>query len=95
MRYIKNLKHMITAERCQSKTLILSTKVDQKLLEPVWEFSGAICRQSKWQSKTLFLAIFDPRLSIVKVVFDCRLSGVLIIKIQSQKIEKNMNLSIW
>ena len=30
----------------------------------------------KWQSKTLFLAIFDPRSSIVKVVFDCHLSGV-------------------
>ena len=30
----------------------------------------------KWQSKTLFLAIFDPRSPIVKVVFDCHLSGV-------------------
>ena len=26
--------------------------------------------------KTLFLATFDPRLSTVKSVFDCRLSGV-------------------
>ena len=26
----------------------------------------------KWQSKILFLAIFDPRLSIVKSVFDFR-----------------------
>ena len=32
----------------------------------------------KGQSKTLLLAIFDPRSSIVKSVFDCRLSGVLI-----------------
>ena len=30
----------------------------------------------KWQSKTLFLAIFDPRSWIVKSVFDCHLSGV-------------------
>ena len=33
-----------------------------------------------WQqitiSKTLFLVIFDPRLSIVKRVFDCRLPGM-------------------
>ena len=28
--------------------------------------------------KTLFLAIFDPHLSIVKSVFDCRLSGVFL-----------------
>ena len=28
------------------------------------------------QSKTLFLTIFDPRSSIVKSVFDCRLPGV-------------------
>ena len=34
----------------------------------------------KWQSKTLFLASFDPRLSIVTGVFDCRLSGVMIIE---------------
>ena len=30
----------------------------------------------KWQSNTLFLAIFDPRSSIVKSVYDCRLPGV-------------------
>ena len=35
------------------------------------------CRQGdKWQSKPLFLMIFDLRSSIVKIVFDCRLSGV-------------------
>ena len=32
----------------------------------------------EWQSETLFLAIFDPRSCIVKSVFDCRLSAVLI-----------------
>ena len=39
----------------------------------------AIFRQlgDKWQSKTLFLAIFDPHPSIVKSVFDCRLTGVI------------------
>ena len=56
--------------------LILSTNVDQKSLET--EFSIAICRPTgdKCQSKTLFIAIFYPRSSIVKSVFDCRLSGV-------------------
>ena len=66
----------ITLDRWQSKTLLLSTKVDQKSLET--EFSIAICRPTgdKWQSKTLFLAIFDRCSSIVKGFFDCRLSSV-------------------
>ena len=66
----------ITPGRLQSKTLILSTNVDQKSLET--EFSIAICRPTgdKWQSKPLFLAIFDPRLSILKSVFGCQLLGV-------------------
>ena len=57
--------------------LILSTNVDQKSLET--KYSIAICRQlgDKLQSKTLFLAIFDPRSSVVKTVFDCRLSHVV------------------
>ena len=51
---------------------------DQKWLET--EFLIAICRRSgnKWPLKLLFLASFDPRLSIIKSVFDCRLPGVLI-----------------
>ena len=66
-----------TPDRQQSKTLILSTNIDQKLLET--EFLIAICRPTddKWQSKTLFLVIFDPFLSIIKSVLDCRLSCVL------------------
>ena len=61
----------------QSKTSILSTNVDQKSLET--EFLIGICRPigDKWQSKKLFLAIFDSRSSIVKSVFDCRLPGVI------------------
>ena len=55
---------MRTPDRRQSKTLIPSTNVAQKSLET--EFSIAIC---KWQSRTLFLAIFDPRSSIVNSVF--------------------------
>ena len=49
----------------QSKTIIRSTNIDQKSLET--EFSIVICRPTgdKWQSKTLILAIFDPRSSIV------------------------------
>ena len=56
---------------------------DQKSLETV--FLIVICRQSgdKWQSKTLFLTIFFLYLLIVISinVFDCPLSGVLIITI--------------
>ena len=46
------------------------------------EFSIAIYRQlgDKWQSKTLFLAIFDQRSAILKSVFDCRITGVVIRK---------------
>ena len=57
---------------------VLLTNVDQKSIET--EFWIAICRPTgdKWQSKTLFLAIFGPRSSIVKSVIDCRLSGVLL-----------------
>ena len=69
---------MLTPGRRQSKTSILSTNVDQNSLET--EFSIAICRQTgdKWQSKRLFLEIFDPRSSIVKSVYDCRLPDVML-----------------
>ena len=66
-----------TQDRRQSKTILLSANVDQNSLET--EFSIGICRPTgdKWQSKTLFLASFDPCSSIVKSVCDCRLSGVV------------------
>ena len=62
-----------TPGRRQLKMPILSTNLDKKSLET--EFSIAICRPTgdKWQSKTLFLEIFDQCLSIVQSVFDCRL----------------------
>ena len=76
---------MNTPDRGQSKTLILLTNVDKKALET--EFLIDICRPTgdkwrsktgdKWQSKTLFLAIFYPRLWIVKSVFDSGLSSVM------------------
>ena len=60
----------ITPDRRQSKSLIPSTNVDQKSLEK--EFLIVICRLigDKWQSKTLFLVMFNPRSLIVKSVFD-------------------------
>ena len=69
--------HRLTPDRRQSKTLyeILSTNVDQNLLDT--EFSIAICRPAgdKWQSKLDTVSSdFDTRSSIVKSVFDCRLS---------------------
>ena len=68
MRYdfVINRISNITPGKWQSQTLIPSTNVDNKSLET--EFLIAICRPvgDKWQSKMLFLAIFDPRLSIAK-----------------------------
>ena len=68
---------IITPDRRQSKTSILSAKVDKKSMEK--EFLTAICRRTgdEWQSKTLFLAIVDPHALIVKILFDCRLLGVI------------------
>ena len=70
---------LLTPGRWQSKTPILSRIIDQKSIETV--FSIAICHHTgdKWQSKTLFLSIFDARSLIVDNVFDCRLPGVLLI----------------
>ena len=66
----------ITLDRRQSKTSVILTNIDQKSLET--EFLIAICQPKgdKWQSKTLFLAIFDQYSLIVKSVFNCRISGV-------------------
>ena len=74
----KFFSHYInTPGRRQSKTPILSMNENQKSIETV--FSIAICRPTgdKWQSKTLFLSIFDPRSSIVDNVFDYRLPSVV------------------
>ena len=56
------LSHWIGSNR---KNSLQSTNRDQKLLETV--FSMAICHQlgDKWQSKTMFLRIFDLSSSIV------------------------------
>ena len=69
-------KTAYTPGRRQSKTPKLSRNADQKSIETV--FSIVICRHigDKWQSKTLFPSIFDPRSSIADSVFDCRLPGV-------------------
>ena len=58
-----------TPGRWQLKTPILSLET---------EFLIAICRHTgdKWQSKTLFLSIFDPHSSIVDSIFNCCLPGV-------------------
>ena len=52
------------------------------------EFSIAIFRPTgdKWQSKTLFLTIFDLRSSIVKSVFDCHLSGAILVTNDFEKL---------
>ena len=65
-----------TQDRRQSKTPMLSRNVDQKSIETM--FSIAYCHPTgdKWQSKTLFISIFDPLRSFVDNVFDCHLLGV-------------------
>ena len=75
--YVK-LYSVVTPVRRQLKTPILLRNIDQNSIETV--FLIAICRQcgDKWESKTLFLLIFDPRLSIVDNVFDCRLPDVVV-----------------
>ena len=70
------VSHRIGSNRKRSEQ---STNADQKSIETV--FSIAICRQSgdKWQSKTLFLTIFDLRSSIVfTFLIQCSLSGVCV-----------------
>ena len=62
----------------QSKSLILSTNVDQRSLETASFHFGICCLTGdKWQLKALFLAICDPCSSIVQSVFDCRLSNAV------------------
>ena len=70
---------VFTSGRRQSKTLMPSTNVDKISLET--KFLIAICRPTgdKWQSKTLFLAIFDPRSAIVNGVFDFHQPDVLLL----------------
>ena len=60
--YFIKITHRAGGNRKRS---LQSTNADQKSLETV--FSIVICRQSgdKWQSKTLFLTIFDLRSAIV------------------------------
>ena len=60
----------------RKRDIILSRNVDKKWLDKA--FLIAICQH--WQSKTLFLAIFDQPLLIIKSIFDCRLSSVVTAK---------------
>ena len=68
-----------TLERRQSKTLMLSTSVDQKSSETAFG-----CHLSPdWRQMAIENTVandFYPRLSIVKRVFDYRLSGVLTLR---------------
>ena len=73
-----------TPGRWQSKTLILSTKIDQKSLET--EFSIAILLLD-WQQmaiENIVSNVFDPH-SLIRSVFDCRLSGVIRAKIADHR----------
>ena len=67
---------------------ILSKNVDQRLIETVYLI--AICHETgdKWQSKTLFLSVFDLCSSSVDNVFDCHLSGVLMVFLKKNLHEK-------
>ena len=65
------------------------TNADQKSLET--EFLIAICR--KWQSKTLFLVIFDPHLLMVKSVYDCPLPSVVMSLLVDKSYDKLYSMS--
>ena len=89
MHHQKKLYHIFrtkTPNRRQSKMLIhvLSTNVDQNSLEI--EFLIAICHQTgdKWQSKTLYLAIFHPRFGLLLRAFLIAAYPVCIIIAHSQ-----------
>ena len=61
---------------------IILVKLESYCITPGRRHSKTIILSTnvdKWQSKTLFLAIFDRRSTIVKSVFDCRLPGVCIV----------------
>ena len=70
-----------------------STNADQKSIETV--FSIAICRQwgDKWQSKTLFLLIYDLRSSIV-LAFSIAAYPVCLRCRQNTPILRNYVLSV-
>ena len=51
-----------------------------KYLEPAFSIANRGPNGDKWQFKTLFLSVFDPRLSIVKSVLDCHLFGVPLVR---------------
>ena len=69
--------NIFTSDRRQSKTLILSTNVDKKVRNRVFD-----CHLSPdWRQMAIenaVLANFDPSSSIVMSVFDCRLSDVIL-----------------
>ena len=66
-----------TPDRRQSKMLILSTRSTSKIIRNrVFDCHLA----SDWRQMTIentYSSAFNPRSSIVKIVFDCRLSGVI------------------
>ena len=76
----------ITPGRRQLITLILLTNIDHSVF-------GAI--GNKWQSKTLFLAIFDLRsLIVIKTIFNCRLPVVSMSQVKRVKHHARYILSI-
>ena len=69
------MKH-ITLGRRQSKPSKPATNGAKKIIRNRVFDCHLTLMGDKWQLKTLFLAIFDQRLSIVKSVFNFRLPGV-------------------
>ena len=57
--------------------LILSANVDIKIVRNRVLIAFCLPIGDKWQSKTLFLTLFDSRSSIVQSVFDCGLSSLM------------------
>ena len=69
---LKSIETVFSIAICRHTINIRRTRIKNRI-ETVFSIAG-----DKWLSKTLFLSIFDPRLSNVDSVLDCRLPGVLL-----------------
>ena len=71
-----------TPDRGQSKTLIPSTNADQKSFNRYRVFDSHL--SPDWRQMAIenyVSSYYDPRSSIVKMVFGCRLSGMVLVSL--------------
>ena len=71
--------HSHTGQAVIEYTYIIGER-GSKYLKPEFSIANRGPNGDKLRFKTLFLSVFDPRLSIVKTVFDCHLFGVSLVR---------------